>query len=145
MDKLELEQKRKAAKVAADQSRIDAQEKIKFAKYPKYVDMPENSGNAEKDSEADLTELQKGFRNRAKEEGNRFRLATDTEYWGVLCFQTRAQRDAFFTSLDLDQFGDSRYYDGNAIAKAMGVTLPEESVKYTPSPRIDKSWLEFTD
>jgi hypothetical protein len=41
----------------------------------------EYTGDLEEDSKRELTALQKGFRERARREQERFELATDSEYW----------------------------------------------------------------
>lgn len=109
---------------------------------PKYVEMPEPTGDAEVDSLADLDAVQLGFRKRAADEGKRFALATDSEYWGVLCFQTREQRNAFFSALGIDDLA-SRYINGEEIAKKLGIELPEAAVPYKTSSKPDPAWVEF--
>jgi hypothetical protein len=51
-----------------------------------------------------------GFRDRAKREEERFRLATDSEYWIALCFAKPGQATAFATALGLAPEG--RYVPG---------------------------------
>ena len=111
---------------------------------PQYVDMPEQTGNAQADAAADLDAVQAGFRKRAADESNRFALATDTEYWACLCFQTREQKEAFLAALDLLKFGD-KYLDGQEVAKQLGVALPEAAVPYKTSAKPDPAWVEFVD
>ena len=112
---------------------------------PAYYSPPAMTGNAEIDSAADLTELQSGFRKRALDESNRFASATDSEYWAVISFQTREQKEAFLTALKILHLGDNeRYYDGVELAKAMGIKLPESNIKHRSQPKIDKTWSDLT-
>lgn len=79
------------------------------------------------------------FKARAKAEQERFALATDSEYWVGLCFQTRAQKEAFLTGAKLIQHGD-KYIDGQLLAKRMGIELPPAAVPYNISAKVDAKY-----
>lgn len=79
------------------------------------------------------------FKARAKAEQARFLLATDTEYWVGLCFQTREQKEHFLREAKLLQHGD-KYIDGALLAKRMGITLPVAEVPYNVSAKVDKKF-----
>ncbi|MBA8886147.1 hypothetical protein FHW12_000338 [Dokdonella fugitiva] len=111
---------------------------------PKLVAMPEPTGNTEADAKADLDALVGGFRERAKAESRRFELATDSEYWCCLCFQTREQKEAFLGALNLLLHGD-KYIDGRVVAKQLGISLPAADVPYNTSAKVDPTWVEFID
>ncbi|MBO9357760.1 hypothetical protein GG851_27540 [Bordetella petrii] len=132
------------AKARADAAREAARVKKaqKQAPPPNYVEPPEYIGDGEADDAADLSALEDGFRKRAKDEGRRFALATDSEYWACLCFQSRAQKEAFLAALKLLPLGD-KYIDGERAAKILGIELPVADVPYNTSEKIDKTWLEF--
>lgn len=135
-----------AARHRAEQARRDAElaKRLRANPVPQYVEMPEPTGDAELDSEKDLGELESGFRKRAADEGRRFALTTDSEYWGAICFQTRAQKEAFFAALGVLDLGlGARYFDGNAIAARLGIALPDESVPYRADKQPDPTWIEF--
>lgn len=83
----------------------------------------EYTGDLETDTNAELDALAAGFRERTKREDERFRLATDSEYWFVLCFRSREEKDAFVTSARLMHVGD-KYLDGQAAAAVLGVEMP---------------------
>jgi len=55
----------------------------------------EYSGDLAQDAAAELTALEQGYRDRAKQENNRFRDATDSEYWFAVWFKAGAEKDAF--------------------------------------------------
>jgi len=103
--------KRQAKEAAAVRKRQQAK---------KYIELPEETGDVEKDSEAELDALQKGFRDAIKREDKRFELATDSEYWFCVCFQSREQCNAFLKAMDLLEIGD-KYLDGQEVAKKLGV------------------------
>ena len=132
-------QKLEAAKEAAKNSAA-----MKKRPVPRYVEVPEQTGSAEVDSAADLDAVQEGFRKRAHDEGKRFALATDTEYWSCICFQTREQKEAFLSALGVLKYGD-KYLDGALVAKALGIDLPSADVPYNTSAKRDKSWEDFVD
>lgn len=76
------------------------------------------------------------FKARAQKEQERFLIATDSEYWFAVCFQTRAQKEHFLRETKLLQAGD-KYIDGALLAKRMGITLPPADVPYNVSARPD--------
>lgn len=144
--KRQAQQKKEVAKqkaAAAKRKASDAQAVRKSGRAAAYVEMPEPTGNAETDCVADLDALSAGFRARAKDENQRFRLATDSEYWTCICFQTREQKEAFLAALKLIEFGD-KYLDGQVVAKALGIDLPKAEVPYNTGSKVDSEWLKFT-
>lgn len=139
------EEKKEAARQKVEMARREAadRKKLKASPPPVLVRMPEPTGDAEADSAAELDAVQAGFRARAKAKADRFALATDSEYWACVCFQTRAQKEAFLAALKLLDLGD-KYLDGQLVAERLGVALPAADVPYKPEPRIDPDWLSFT-
>ncbi|MCU1680179.1 MAG: hypothetical protein JWQ81_918 [Amycolatopsis sp.] len=86
----------------------------------------EYTGDLAADSDAELDALAKGFRERTKREDERFRLATDSEFWFAVCFKTRKDKDAFLAAARLLAVGD-KYLDGYAVARVLGIpTLTED-------------------
>lgn len=137
-------------KALIEQARIKQQKtkaeiaKKKRQKVKSYVDMPEPTGDVEKDSYADLGAVQKGFRDAIKREDKRFELATDSEYWFCVCFQTREQKEFLLKAMELFEHGD-KYLDGQILAQKLGIKLPDASVPYRTEGKIDKAYLEFVD
>ncbi|WP_181771273.1 hypothetical protein [Amycolatopsis pittospori] len=85
----------------------------------------EYTGDVPEDSRRELTALQQGFRDRAKREAERFRLATDSEYWIAVCFKTREDKEKFLRNAKLLPIGD-KYMDGYAVAKVLGVPMEDD-------------------
>lgn len=138
IDRAELKKK-------ADLAREIAKQKKQLLKnpQPQYVDMPEEmTGDAELDSKADLDAIDEGFRARAKDEAARFRLATDSEYWFCVCFQSREQKEEFLRKMDLIDIGD-KYLDGQLVAGRLGVEISEQDVPYNTSSKIDPKLLKL--
>ena len=78
----------------------------------------EYTGDVQEDAAAELTELQRAYRERAKAESNRFADATDSEFWFAVCFRDRAEKDAFLAEFGVERLGD-KYVDGALLAKAL--------------------------
>lgn len=85
----------------------------------------EYTGEPPEDSRRELTALQQGFRDRAKREAERFRLATDSEYWLCVCFKTREDKELFLRNAGLLSIGD-KYTDGYAVARQLGIAMDDE-------------------
>ncbi|CRK55443.1 hypothetical protein [Alloactinosynnema sp. L-07] len=83
------------------------------------------TGDLETDSTAELDALAKGFRERTKREDDRFRLATDSEYWFAVCFKTREDKEAFLRAARLMAVGD-KYLDGYAVARTLAIEMPTD-------------------
>lgn len=136
------------AKQSMAASKLEAAEAklLRANPVPKYVTLPDgDSEGIEGDSKADLTALQEGFRKRAADEGRRMALATDSEFWAAVCFQSKEQRDTFFAALKVLDIGiGGRYFDGCAIAERLGIALPSADVPYKASSKPDPVWIEFT-
>lgn len=137
IDREKLRQKTELAKA-------EAHKKRELLKNPpeKFVDLPELTGDPEIDSAADLEALDEGFRKRSKDESKRFQLATDSEYWACICFQTREQKDKFLQLMNLIDIGD-KYLDGALVAKRLGIDLPQADVPYNTSSKIDAELLKL--
>ncbi|MEI2416203.1 hypothetical protein V8Z80_08465 [Orrella sp. JC864] len=127
-----------AARAKAQQVREAVQAKKVARANPKLVNMPDPTGDAELDSLADLDEMKRGFRERAKLESSRFMNVTDSEYWFAVCFQTREQKERFLQAMNWIQFGD-KYLPGGEIAKLHGIDLPEANFGKT-EPKVDKEY-----
>lgn len=138
--------KKEEAKQKLESAKTAAKNAVAVKKNPvsRYVDIPEQTGDAEVDSKADLDAVQAGFRKRALDEGKRFALATDTEYWSCICFQTREQKEHFLAAIGVLKYGD-KYLDGALVAEALGIDLPKADVPYNTSAKRDKSWEEFVE
>ena len=129
-------------KIEAARREADIKKRLKKNPPPQMVELPEITGNPESDSLADLDAVQAGFRDRAKQEASRFELATDSEYWACVCFQSREQKERFLAALNILEFGD-KYLDGQLVAERLGVKLPSADVPYKPEPKLDREWLSF--
>ena len=95
-------------------------------------DVIEYTGNDEVDTAQEFNEVQKGFMERNRAEQERFRLATDSEYWCCLVFQSREQKEQFLQAMKWMVHGD-KYIDGVKVAKTLNVELNSVKVPYDTS------------
>lgn len=95
---------------------------------PKYSPEPDPlkdvqyTGDLQADAGTEIAALEQGYRDRAKAESNRFKRATDSEYWVAVCFTTREEKEAFLERSGLADLGD-KYLDGHDVAHRLGVDL----------------------
>lgn len=122
-------------------------EKVDIA--PIEILQPESDPFAEVDFDGDLEQdiatetsiLLQGFKDRAKQEAERFELATDTEFWFAVGFKSREQKELFLQAMNWLQYGD-KYLDGNRIARKAGINLPEVKLS-NPTKRVDKKLIKL--
>lgn len=76
------------------------------------------------DSASELSALQEGFASRGRKERERFRAATDSEFWFAVCFKTREEKEAFLKAAKVHKslMGD-KYIDGVKLAKILGIDM----------------------
>lgn len=84
----------------------------------------EYTGNLPADSAKEMSALQEGFRQRAQAEQDRFRKATDSEFWFAVCFKSREDKEAFLKAANAKKnlMGD-KYLDGYKLAKLLGLEM----------------------
>ncbi|WP_440899749.1 hypothetical protein, partial [Actinosynnema sp.] len=87
--------------------------------------------------EEELDVNAQGFRARAKREEERYRNATDSEYWFAACFRTAADLAAFLDAVGLAP-AEGRWVHGDELAAALGVTyeVAEDGQDAAP-PEVD--------
>lgn len=103
----------------------------------------ELTGDVEVDSANELSALLTGFRERARQENDRFTLATDSEFWFSIGFKSREQKETFLAALEWLQFGD-KYLDGTAVAHALGIILPPVQLSNPVKRGVDRRLSELT-
>jgi hypothetical protein len=118
-----LAQLRASAVMSGPTSHEDLLAQLNAEPEPDPLAEVEYTGDLAADSAAELDAVQQGFRDRTKREDERFRLATDSEYWFVLCFKSREDKEAFLKAAGLMAVGD-KYLDGYAVAHVLGIVMP---------------------
>jgi hypothetical protein len=140
----ELAAKRDTARQKAEAAKAAAKIAIDKRKNPPpdYFVAPDETGDPEVDARATLDAVSEGFRARMRDEANRFRDSTDSEFWFAVCFQSREQKEAFLGALKVLLHGD-KYVDGQVLAEALGIALPKADVRYNDSSKAS-SWAQFS-
>ena len=72
----------------------------------------------EESSREEIGEAEQAFRNRLDREDKRRRMATDSEFWFAVYFQSREEKEAFLRRHGLDRIGD-KYLPGSAVERAL--------------------------
>lgn len=81
----------------------------------------------------ELSALAQGFRDRAKNEADRFKGETDSEHWFTVNFESREQKDAFLIAMKWVEHGD-KYLDGRILAN-----IPRPPDPF-PLPKADRRY-----
>lgn len=105
------------------------------------LDAIQDTGDAEVDCAAEVSATLKAFKEQAQAEAKLFQDTTDSEYWCCICFQSRAQKEAFLRALAVPPDED-KYVDGVALAKAMQIELPPASVRFVER-EVERSMVEI--
>lgn len=88
--------------------------------------------------EAEIAHAESEFSARAKVEAMRFEEATDSEFWFAVCFQTRAQKDAFIDAMGWRKDLGDKYLDGVEVARRLGVQIERKTVARRTRPHSQK-------
>lgn len=87
-----------------------------------------------------VSEIEKSFRERMKQENSRFRDMCDTEYWFAVCFTSREQRNEFLEKIGIDP--ELKYIDGREMAKAFRKSIKTPDLEFAQIRPFDKEYLK---
>lgn len=111
----------------------------------KLKDIPaEFTGNAEEDGKIETDYVLGEFRKRMNREQARKDYTDDAEFFTVVVFQSKDQRDAFVDAIggaNIDD--DNQFVDGIALAKTWKIEIPDCDVTFRP-PTIDPAYRDYT-
>jgi hypothetical protein len=99
------------------------------------LDLPDETDEVAEPAE-EVTEEQQGFRDRAAREDERFRLATDSEYWLMFCFRKPDDPARFARALGMEP---GRLVSGPALAAAIGDRPPLTAAQRTKQMLMARS------
>lgn len=87
-----------------------------------------NPESLEQSAENEMSEVLRQLLERRKAQQDRFRVARDPEFFVVLCFQSRAQRNEF---LEKSGWGveDERYLNGLQVCRLLGIDVQPIDIK----------------
>lgn len=99
------------------------------------------TGDLEADTNRELGQIEQGFRERMKVEAERFKAATDTNYYFCAVFETAGQCDAFLAATGLDKGLSDLFIDGRQLAALMDIELPKNDLinfrrKFKKDPKL---------
>jgi len=80
------------------------------------------------------------FKGKEKLENERYKLATDTEFWACLVFKSRDQKEAFLKAAGLYELGD-KYLDGVKVAEKLGVAISDHGLNLS-GEKQDRSLIQ---
>lgn len=101
--------------------------------------------NLEEDTKAQLTDIEKGYRQRMKIENERFLAATETAFYFCAVFDSNAQCDTFLQATGLDKGQSDLFVDGRVLAKIMGIELPDPVINFDRNFKTDKKLEKLTE
>ena len=104
----------------------------------------EFTGNAEEDAKLETEYVLGEFRKRMNREVARKEYTDDAEFFSVVVFQSKEQRDAFVEAIggaNIDD--DNQFVDGVALAKRWKIDIPKCDVTFRP-PSIDPAFRDYT-
>jgi hypothetical protein len=105
------------------------------SKYPKAIDEA---------AKVELTQVQKGFRERLKAEMERSDKMTAAFYYTVLVFETQEQCDTFIRESGCAGRGSDLFIDGRVLADALKIRLPDAGkMVYNVGPTKRSSWSDL--
>lgn len=93
----------------------------------------------EKATLEELDEVKRGFRERTKQENERFRDVCDTEYWFCVSFNSRAQKEELLKKLGFDP--DEKYLNGRDFAKKVNRALETPDMEFPKVRAFDKEYV----
>lgn len=93
------------------------------APLPNPLDSLAYPGDLEGDVLVEAQAIREAFQQKYRGELDRFRVLDDPEYWFLVCFQTREQKEAFLAAVGWEKFGGKRYLNGLDLARHLGVDI----------------------
>lgn len=124
------------AELAKDKAAI-AKNQPKLPKLPDPLADVDYTQGVEGSAKEELSATLTAFKDRAKQEQKRFELATDSEFWFAVGFQSRDQKEAFLKALEWLKYGD-KYLDGTLIARQMDIEIPQVRLSNVKNKRDKK-------
>jgi hypothetical protein len=94
----------------------------------KKITYPGGKPNTERDSDIELTELQKDFKEAARKETKLMADNTNAEFFSVIVFKTQEQRDLFISILNI-KTEDNQYIHGEKLIKALELKIDAVNLK----------------
>lgn len=94
------------------------------------------TGDLQEDADTTMSEALRQIIERKKATQERFRVATDPEFYFLVCFQSREQKEEFLNKADWIDLGE-RFLNGLDVARKMNIdiaAIPIEPLKLRGKP-----------
>lgn len=108
-----------------------------------FANIDYSTGNIEEQSTKEASALLSSFKQRAQQEEARFTLATDSEFWFAIGFQSRDQKEAFLQAMEWLEHGD-KYLNGLDVAEQMGIEIEPIQLPDPTKRRVDRKLRRLT-
>lgn len=108
----------------------------------KKIEYPSGKPDTERDSEIELTELQKDFKEAAKKETELKDNNTNAEFFSVVVFKTQKQRDDFMSLLNIKS-PDNQYINGEKLIQALELQIEKVNLKDPGKFKCNKEILNL--
>lgn len=107
------------------------------------TDEPEISlEELEQTSLKEIQEVESGFRERMKQENDRFRDMCDTEYWFCVCFTSRKQKEEFLEKIGIET--DLKYIEGKEMARAYKRAMQTPDLEFAKIRPLDREFVNIS-
>lgn len=97
----------------------------------------EYSGDIERDGEAEANAILEAIKREKALRRDAYRLLVDSEYFLVICFQSREQKEEYLRLKGWDDLGD-KYLNGLAIADREGLAIEPINLPAKPTRAMPK-------
>lgn len=88
-------------------------------------------GDIQASADAEMSEIERQIRANREKSEERFRIGTDTEYFFLVCFQTREQKEQFLERVGWSKLGN-KYINGLELAELLGASV--DIIEMEPRP-----------
>jgi hypothetical protein len=92
------------------------------------VPYEELANDLEASADAEMSEMLRQIKERRQADRDRFRVARDPDYFVVLCFQSRDQRNEFLAKSEWGQ-EDEKYLNGLEVCRRLGIDVVPIEIK----------------
>lgn len=96
------------------------------------------------DASAELNAVQSGFRDRMKQEQERFAGATGSNFYFCVVFDDGDQVDAFLKATGIGPTEGDLFVDGRKLADRLGIAVPESKIRLDRPLNVDPKLKRLT-
>lgn len=116
-----------------------------FADVDPFLDQHNGDINFEEETSKEYDELSEKFKARAKDESDKKKQNTSTEYWFCAYFANQFQRDEFLKKIGALNDLIDQYIPGDVLAEKLGVDIPYQEITIPKSFRVNKDIVSLSE